>query len=166
MTDRDTHYFKEWLARNGAEVLAPTNAYELVRFRARGAVHIIYTGRRGVSMQGFAHHCYTAFKDGSKVDMGVVATQRTQNTERKAALFARDGRGCFYCADDMDDEDMTVEHLIALDKGGPNRLENLALAHKRCNSKASNLPLAKKIALRDTMRPAAQPAQKQGEDRG
>lgn len=143
--------FKDWLRRCGAEILAPTNQYELVRFRARGSVHIVYTGRRGVSMQGFAHHCYTAFEDGANVDMGLTRTPRGHTAERKQALLARDGRYCFYCRQEMPNDDITIEHLIPLDKRGPDHEGNMVLAHARCNQAASNLPLIAKINLRERM---------------
>lgn len=144
--------FKDWLRRQGAEILAPTNAYEVLRFRAKGAVHVVYTGRRGLSIPEFVKDCYRAFEKNLKWDMGITATPRTQATQRKVALLARDGRECFYCGHNMPNEDMTVEHLIPLDKRGPDHEGNMALAHAACNRKAANLPLTKKIQLRDKMR--------------
>lgn len=141
--------FKTWLAQQGAEVLAPTNAYELVRFRARGGVHVVYTGRRGVSMPGFAMQAYQAFERGSRLDMGLVSRRRNTDADTKSALLARDGRACFFCLVDMPNDDMTIEHLVSLHKGGPNHQDNLALAHASCNRIADNLPLVKKFTIRE-----------------
>ena len=149
---RITEAFKDWLRRNGAEVLAPTNAYELLRFRAKGAVHVVYAGRRGISTTDFVKDCYRAYEKNLKWDMGMTATPRTIGLKYRAALLERDGRGCFYCGQQMPNEDMTVEHLIPLDKRGPDHEGNMALAPRACNRKADNLPLAKKIELRDSMR--------------
>ena len=58
--------FKDWLRLNGAEVLSTTNAYEILRFRAKGAVHVVYTGRRGLSIPDFVKDCHRAFERGLK----------------------------------------------------------------------------------------------------
>lgn len=144
-----TEEFKSWLLRQGAEVLAPTNQYEIVRFRAKGAVHIVYWGRKGLTMGDFAQECYDAFQKGHPMDMGLKGTQRGMAMKYRHALVERDGRGCFYCLGAMPDDDITVEHLVPLHKGGPNHLDNMALAHKVCNGKAANIPLVKKIAMRE-----------------
>lgn len=145
--------FEQWLASQGAEVLAPTNAYELVRFRAHSAVHIVYTKANGnITANGFAMDAISAFKRKKPIDMGLVKANRNNTLTKRAALFKRDGRACFYCGLDMPDDDMTNEHLINISAGGNNRIENMALAHKACNQKAANLPLIQKIELRERMR--------------
>jgi hypothetical protein len=142
-----------WLARQGAEVLLPTNPYEIARFIAHGGTHIIYVNGKGrISANGFALDAMTAYENGKSLDMGFAKSARTANTKRKAVLLKRDGRECFYCGKEMEDGDITVEHLIPLDKGGNNRLENMALAHEACNQKVGNMPLTRKIAMRDKMR--------------
>ena len=85
--------FKAWLSEQGAEILAPTNPYELVRFRAQSAVHVIYTGRRGISAGRFAEQCFAAFRKKKPLDMGITKKPRTPSAKRKAALVLRDGRG-------------------------------------------------------------------------
>ena len=144
--------FLLWLQKNGAQVLAPTNAYELARFRARGGVHVIYQGRRGISASGFAGECLSAFQGGRPLDMGIVSKPRGQYTRIKAALAHRDGMECFYCGGRMVEDSLSVEHLVSLDKGGPNHTDNFVLTHPACNAKAGNLPLVEKIKLRDKMR--------------
>jgi hypothetical protein len=144
-----TEAFKAWLEKEGAEVLAPTNQYEVVRFRARGGVHVVYWGKRGLTFGPFAQECYEAFQRGQHFDMGLRGTQREGMAKFRHALFERDGRGCFYCLNLMTDEDASVEHLVARHKGGPNHMDNLALAHRTCNAKVGNLPLVKKLAVRE-----------------
>lgn len=148
MTDKETKEFKLWLQRLGAEVLAPTNPYELVRFRARGGTHVVYRGRRGITADGFAQEAMAAFRTSGHVDMGLTATQRTMGIKYRAALLERDGRECFFCWKPMPNTDMTVEHLVPIHKGGPNHLDNMVLAHAACNRKADNLPLIKKVEMR------------------
>lgn len=136
----------EWLARQGAEVLAPTSQYEVVRFKAHNSTHIIYRRANGrLTITGFARLAIDAFNAKRDIDMGVVMKNRTSNRRRKVALWHRDGNLCFYCAKPMAEEDMTAEHLVSLDKGGPNHIDNMALAHAHCNTRAGNLPLVKKI---------------------
>ena len=141
--------FLEWLSQQGAEVLAPTNPYEFARFRARGGVHVIYEGRRGLNYTGFASECVNAFQKGSRLWMGVTTKPRNVLTYRKAALMERDGNGCFYCGLTMTVTEATIEHLVSRDKGGPDHMDNLVLAHSPCNKLADNLPLVKKIHLRE-----------------
>lgn len=140
--------FKAWLARQGAEVIAPTNPYELVRFRARSATHVIYEGRRGVSAAGFAAECLGAFRTGKPLAMGLAKVPRTPAERFVAALLQRDGDACFYCLGEMRPGDITLEHLVPVSKGGPNHLSNMALAHAACNREAGDLPLVKKIERR------------------
>lgn len=145
--------FLSWLETNGAQVLPPTNPYEIARFIAHGGTCIVYQNSKGkISANGFALKAVEAFERNQKLDMGFAKTARTVNAKYKAALVKRDGKECFYCGLEMPDTDMTIEHLIALDKGGNNRLENMALAHSDCNQKAGNMHLTNKIKLRDTLR--------------
>lgn len=59
--------------------------------------------------------------------------------ERIDALVLRDGEGCFLCKKPFKlDEDITFDHWIPRSKGGTWDLENLRLAHKRCNALKGN----------------------------
>ena len=151
MTDQKK--FHEWLRQNGAEVLAPTNPYEYARFIAHGCVNVVYTGRRGFSASGFANDCLDAYLSGQKnIDMGIVKKPRTPMGKLKIALLNRDGVACFYCGVEMVEDGMTVEHLVSRQNGGPDHMDNLVLAHESCNKKVANLPLRRKIQLREDMR--------------
>jgi 5-methylcytosine-specific restriction endonuclease McrA len=48
-------------------------------------------------------------------------------------LIAERGRTCHWCGEDISDDELTLEHLLPRREGGGNRIENLALAHRRCN---------------------------------
>lgn len=139
--------FKEWLAKNGAIVLAETNSYEVARFVAHGATHVIYEGKRGISANGFAEKCYHAFIAGKPMGMGFTNKQDTQTKRFRQALVNRDGSDCFYCLNPLG-EDITIEHLISKQNGGPNHIDNMVLAHKVCNQGVGKLPLIEKINLR------------------
>ncbi len=141
--------FISWLGRQGAEVLTPTNPYEALRFRARGSVHIVYEGRRGLTVPEFVRQCWEAFDRNGHMDMGIAKQARTPAAKLRAAVMQRDGRACFFCTKDMENDDITLEHLVAIGKGGPDHLDNCVLAHEACNRKADNLPLIDKIKMRE-----------------
>ena len=67
----------------------------------------------------------------------------------KVDLVARDGSDCFFCLKPMADQDMTIEHLVSRHKGGPDHMDNLVLAHMKCNGLADNRPLVEKIKIRE-----------------
>jgi len=67
-------------------------------------------------------------------------------------LIERDGSKCFFCFGEMRHGDVTIEHLLALSLGGKNHVDNLALAHGVCNSKAGNLPVLDKLWIRENNR--------------
>ena len=144
---KDIGPFNDWLRRQGADVIAPTNQYELTRFRAQGAVHVIYRDASGdVSSLGeFAARCLRAWKTGANLPMGFTGRRKTLSGKIKATLLERDGTLCFFCQRIMPPSDITIEHLVAIGKGGPNHSDNYALAHDECNKAADNMPLMNKI---------------------
>lgn len=145
--------FPDWLRRQGAEVMAPTNPYEMARFRARGGVHVVYVDKRQrVTASGIAGEAYDHWRRGERWSPGITKKPRTALTRLRAAIAERDGIVCFYCGKPMPADDMTIEHLVSRDKGGPDHLDNLVLAHGGCNRLADNLPLVRKVELRERMR--------------
>lgn len=75
-----------------------------------------------------------------------------KRSSRLRSLRARDGSNCFYCGDALENEDVTLEHLLSEKDGGTSRLANLALAHKKCNELAADLPVVEKVLLRERLR--------------
>lgn len=61
-----------------------------------------------------------------------------------AAVFAERGRVCHLCGAPGAD---TLDHLVPRSMGGTDELENLAPAHKSCNSSRGAMPLDKWRAL-------------------
>ena len=54
-------------------------------------------------------------------------------------LVIRDGRRCAYCG--LEKVPLEIDHIIPKSRGGPNRLQNLVLSCKECNSaRANKLP--------------------------
>jgi hypothetical protein len=128
--------------------LAPTNQWEVVRFRAKGAVHIVYRRANGqVSIKdAVTAEALEAWQRGAGWNPGLTKKARTNLQRTKAALLHRDGDLCWFCGEPMGD-DITVEHLVARGKGGPDHQDNLVLGHDRCNKAAGNLPLKEKIDI-------------------
>lgn len=162
--------FVAYLAAQGCEIGKPSNAYEVVRYRAywQGSkapvTHIVYAKESGLLtwMQGTQAH-YEAFVAGiallfNKPPESLFGGSKAKREKaekpaapksvvRRQALLERDGDGCWFCGEAMG-EDCTIEHLVPKSKGGANSLQNYALAHQRCNAEAADLPLVQKIDLR------------------
>ena len=140
--------FANWLRAQGAEVLAPTNQWELVRFFAKGATRIIYQRGNGqVSIKdGITAEAIDAWQKGANWNPGLTKKPRTSLQRVKADLLHRDGAACWFCGEPLG-SDVTVEHLVARGKGGPDHQDNFVLSHERCNNQADNLPLKEKIDI-------------------
>lgn len=143
--------FKTFLANSGAQVLKPTNEYELVRFKTVNGVSIIYTSKRGLTFTGEAEEAYRRFE---KKNIWQIKRKDLQALERvKEAILDRDGPACFYCGKDtVDGEDRSVEHLLSIAHGGNNNIANLVFAHAACNQAVGSMPIIEKIRYRETLR--------------
>lgn len=66
---------------------------------------------------------------------------RMAKTERiKTRLLWEHGRYCDICGKKIRNfEDLTLDHIIPLSKGGKNEIENCQLAHRACNSMKKDL---------------------------
>lgn len=139
--------FRNWLAANGAEVLEPTNEWELVRFRAGDKAGVIYTNKaEGTTFTGPATDAWMAFKSAASW-RAAPATKRTRKSGPVLqAIRARDGDNCFFCMKPVAVEDESEEHLVPITAGGPNHISNKFLAHRVCNAKAGHLSAPEKIA--------------------
>ena len=140
--------FAEWLREQGADVLQPTNEYEFARFRAMGMINVIYVRQSGVfSAQPFGMKCLAAFRKKANMAMGFTEARKSLNASMRATILSRDGDLCFFCAEPMPPWDVTIEHLVAKNKGGPDHTDNLVLAHEACNQRVGSMPLIRKIKI-------------------
>jgi hypothetical protein len=131
----------------GGEVLAPTNPYEIMRFKTRHGVGVVYEGRRGRTWNAEAKAAREHLAGGGKGSLapGVVRGRRTgKGTVDR--LLERDGATCFFCGSPLG-EDITVEHLVAVAHGGPNHVSNLFLSHSDCNREAGHLSAPEKVRM-------------------
>lgn len=138
----------------GGEMLAPTNPYEILRFRTSYGVGVVYRNKRGVetwNKQAEQARDHLDNRQGSFAPVQVRGRRKDAGTVN--ALLERDGNCCFFCRDQLGD-DITVEHLVAIAHGGPNHISNLFLAHAECNQRAGHLAAPEKIAMRDYLEPS------------
>lgn len=147
--------FKAWLVERGAEILVPTNPYEVARFRAAGRAGIIYENQKGArTLTGEALGAWAAFKSND----GSWKPERRVKRKGKTAvivhtLIARDGNVCFYCGAPFSAADPpTREHLVAVIHDGPNHISNSFLSCQVCNTEAGHLSAPEKIRMRDRKR--------------
>lgn len=136
--------FISWLQGYGCEILPKTNDFEDVRWRG-SHVGVRYTS--GKTNGPYAYRAIIAFVKRQKWDGGPVRTGRKKSyVKQKAHILKRDGSDCFFCGLPLGD-DITVEHLIALTRGGPNALSNMVLAHEDCNAGAHTQDVAVKVRV-------------------
>jgi len=143
--------FSDWLLKAGAEILATTNEFEILRFRHGDKTSVIYTNAKGVfNFAACDKDPLNCFLEGRAWSAG-CKTKRTASgyrTRDVRALLVRDGPNCFLCGFPLE-SDATIEHLVPLSAGGPNHLANYALAHSRCNGLMGSKSLMEKIRLRE-----------------
>jgi hypothetical protein len=145
--ERKAANFRKWLAAHGAEILAPTNPYEVMRFRGNGQISIVRTNARGRnSFVGEAEEAWEAFRKGASFRFGARVKRRRRSDAVVTAIRQRDGDLCFFCREPVDEDDESIEHLVPVIHQGPNHLSNLALAHRQCNSDAGHQDAMTKIS--------------------
>lgn len=148
MFRRKEKAFNDFLVSHGAEVLKPTNEYELMRFMANGWVHVIYRKANGlVTFASDSREAFDAFLSSKPWRGNVRPPKKKKSRPRLAAIRERDGGNCFFCLEPVAIADESEEHLVAATHGGPNHISNLFLAHRKCNEEVGHLSAPEKIAL-------------------
>lgn len=140
--------FLAFLRASGAEILAPTNEWEVVRFIAGDATSVIYKNKQNqLTFTGAASEAFKAFKSNGAWRAMPRTGRKKKSPPRLQAIRERDGGCCFFCLKPVSIEDESEEHLVAMTHGGPNHISNLFLAHKLCNRSAGHLSAAEKIKI-------------------
>lgn len=148
----DLRGFTKWLDAKGAQILVPTNEWELCRFKTNAGTGIIYTNKTGrLRFTGDSLAAWTAYVTGGGWRAAPATKRRLKSSPTCAALRKRDGDDCFFCQTSVEVEDESVEHLVSITHGGPDHLANMALAHRTCNAEAGHMSVMDKILLRETM---------------
>lgn len=147
MTEVNFEKFKTWLGKRGAVVVAPTNEWEMVRFRTTNGVSVIYTNKRGyLTFTGESEKAYEAYKNNKP--WKAVNRKRQVLKQKKARLASRDGgKRCFCCLTPRGFDELTIEHLLSFSHGGTDNDNNLCLLDDECQKLLGNLPVVKKIEL-------------------
>lgn len=140
--------FLAFLTANGAELLTPTNEWEVVRFIAGGVTSVIYKTKTGqLTFTGESLVAFNAFKSAAQWRAMPRTGNKKKSPPRLQAIRERDGGYCFFCLKPVAVEHESEEHLVAMTHGGPNHISNLFLSHKICNSAAGHLSAADKIKI-------------------
>jgi hypothetical protein len=143
--------FEAWLTAVGAEVLSPTNEWELCRFRCGSGTSVVYTNKRHeLKFTGQSGTAFQSFLGAKRWRAAPRTERRSKPNPTCKTLRERDGDACFYCHLPVAVEDESVEHLVSLTHNGPDHIANMALAHRDCNREAGHLALMEKIRFRET----------------
>lgn len=147
--------FRGWLFARGAEVLTPTNEWEMLRFRTNNGTSIIYKKKHGaLTFTGEAELVWRAYRENAAWRAAPATTRKAKSHPVCKALRVRDGNNCFYCHQPVEVKDESIEHLVAITHGGPDHLANMVLAHRApCNAEAGHLSVMEKIRKREAAIP-------------
>jgi len=155
-SEKELTKFRRWLTDQVClEELQPTSEWEIFRFKYEKGVLILYKNAAGQYSVN-SNDVHTAFRccmENNPFPWKIKPVNRNRTSQYKKSVRMRDGDECFYCGVDVEDEkNMTLEHLLSLAHGGRNRLENMAIAHKKCNEMAGKMSVVEKVKLRDRLR--------------
>lgn len=146
--------FKKFLRERGAEVLVPTNDYEVLRIRNGDDTCVLYQKSNGRLTWNDdilkAYKAFTSNKPWRSKTKSVTGLNSQRKRPRIKALLKRDGNECFFCLQPMPSKDITIEHLVPRTCGGGNHIANTVLAHGKCNSEAEHLSVMEKIKIRES----------------
>lgn len=148
--------FKKFLVNCGGQLLHETNEYEVIRVQCDKGVEILYRKQSGLlTWSDELVKAYIAYKSGGTVKWK-ASKKRKVNRKRGPVvvqtLLKRDGEGCWFCGKPMESGKETIEHLLNICNGGNNHINNLVLAHEKCNQQARNMGIADKVRMRERLR--------------
>lgn len=150
LLDRKISKFKKWLVMNGSLIHDNTNSFEVLRFEVSGCLAIIY--RKANDTLTWSANARQAWDAFCRNDPSWKARQRVKRTKSKRhtdsiknTLVARDGQYCIYCGKYLELNNLTIEHVISLSRGGPDTIDNMVLACCKCNSTIGSANIAIKM---------------------
>jgi hypothetical protein len=163
----DIKRFQAWLEKCGAEVLAPTTEFELMRVRTVEGTMVVHTNKRGAQKwPARLVDLWRQFQAGRmtpKLSPSPATPLSGNRKGRLVTLINRDGNKCWYCNRETlepgspaavaePSREATVEEICPRQHGGPNHVANQVVACGACNRQAGNLPVAAKVRLREILR--------------
>ena len=146
--------FIGWAEGQGGEALPPSNEYELARIKHGDGTFVVYCGKKGnISFSdSIARKAWGAFQQGRGFKLN-VRQKRSKTEQMVLRLIDRDGNACFFCDEPFTEtKPPTLEHLLAIAKGGNNHIANLCLACECCNGAVGSEDVVAKIKFRDKMK--------------
>lgn len=133
-------YGEAGLAAIGLHLMAVT--YSL-RYGTEGYLHyrvleFLAGGRRAKRLGQLLidHEMLEKVPDGYQIlDFGyyIDAARDQLPPLLRKTIIDRDGNVCGICGDDVELDDIHIDHIVPVSKGGSNRLTNLRVTHARCN---------------------------------
>jgi len=151
MTNDTFEAFKKWLHASGATVVPNVRSCEKLRFTHGKAKGVIVVDKKGVHKPSETAARYIEMFENAAVP-SAAGHPTSKNARKRNAriqrLIQRDGRNCFYCNKPLGTE-LSIEHLVPKCHNGPEHFSNLCLAHKGCNLEARDLPVVRKVRLRE-----------------
>lgn len=136
---------RSWLSERGAEVLEPTNEYEVLRFKAANDTHIVYRGKSDKLTINTATRKILQTFVTNGAWRAQPATARKSVAPKIKTIRERDGDLCFFCGITVSDADASADHLVPITHKGPNHIGNLVLMHTLCNQRAGAMSAPEKI---------------------
>ena len=141
--------FDTYLDEIGVSKLPVKGKRELSRFIARGKICIVSFNKKEkfVFSNDLTKDIHKAFKENRIINIQ-EEKRRNLKDKFKVKLWRRDKR-CFYSFKKLPIEELTIEHLVPLSKGGKNNMDNLVLCSKEENDLMGNKPLLEKLKYRE-----------------
>jgi 5-methylcytosine-specific restriction endonuclease McrA len=68
-------------------------------------------------------------------------------------ILWRDGFYCHICGELVNPQDVQFDHIIPLSKGGPHSMDNISVAHAKCNMKKKDKILEPRINIKKWIEP-------------
>lgn len=151
----DLEKFIDWMKIQGVEVIRTNRVEEAFRIRTARGISIALKRADGTYIfTRELEYAWQAFRFGVKYRFSLNKTERKKMKVPVLVyeLLKRDGDRCFYCDKKLKIQEIAMEHVCPISCGGPNHLSNMVLACKDCDAEVTNLPVAKKIKIRDRKR--------------
>ena len=70
---------------------------------------------------------------GIRLRSSPLILERMQTRSLRASVIRRDGNICRICSEPVAQNDVHVDHIVPICRGGRSVLENLRVTHARCN---------------------------------
>ena len=125
------------------QVLAVWPWQDAVKARFRNSVYVVSVYEKKISSQSLTINLPSIVALRQYVNPRMLAAFTRRNVYNAYAEF-RDGRRmwrCALCGHEIEQADLTFEHLLPRAQGGQSCWENVCLAHADCNNKKGNRTL-------------------------